>query len=270
MLFVVATPIGNLKDITLRAIETLADCDYILAEDTRQSVKLLQHFGIEKRLVSFHEHNEVARGDEVVEDLKKGLKVALVSDAGTPLISDPGERLVRRCIDEGLEVTTTPGPCAVIAALTLAGLDAAPFQFVGFLPRKSKEALRELLEYPGTSIAYESPQRITDTLEAIRSIDPARKVVVARELTKKFETVYRGTAEEVSKALTDSPKGEIVLLIAKQIIEKAAPNDAAILELIAEMKQNGNSLKDAATVIADRFGLSKRYVYQLAVANNNC
>lgn len=217
MLFLVATPIGNLKDITFRAIEVLQACDYILAEDTRHSLILLKHYGIEKRLVSFHEFNEKEREEQIVDDLRKGMNIALISDAGTPLVSDPGFMLVKRCIEDELDVTTIPGPCAIIGALTLSGFSMNPFQFVGFLHRtegKLTTQLASILEYPGTTVAYESPHRVYKSMKILAKLAPERKVCVARELTKKFETILHGTAAELSAQIQDSVKGEVVLCIA--------------------------------------------------------
>ena len=217
VLYIVSTPIGNLQDITFRAIETLKTCDYILAEDTRQSIKILNHYAIEKRLVSFHEFNEVLKEDTVIQDLLDGKTIALVSDAGTPLIADPGQKLVKRCIKEGIKVENMPGPCAVICALSVSGLETIPFQFIGFPPRKKGELttfLKKILDYPGTSIAYESPERIAKTIGSIAALDGTRELVIARELTKKFETLYRGSATSLHPIFSEMRvRGEIVLLI---------------------------------------------------------
>ena len=271
MLYIVSTPIGNLQDITLRAIETLKDCDYILAEDTRQSLKLLHHFAIEKRLVSFHEFNEAEKEESVINDLKQDKQIALISDAGTPLISDPGHRLITRCIQENIAFTAIPGACAVIAALSLSGLAPTPFQFAGFLPRKKGELityLKGLLEYPGTTICYESPERLLKTLHALSELDRTRKVVVTREMTKKFETLYRGTAGELVQQLDEGRiKGELVLLIeGKQRATDAfiAVEPSAMYQLVMQFQKDEDcSLKTAIIEVAKTLDLPKNRVYMI-------
>jgi 16S rRNA (cytidine1402-2'-O)-methyltransferase len=217
MLFVVPTPIGNLADITLRALEVLREADVIAAEDTRHSGMLLQHHGLRRPLVSFHEHNEAMRTAELLGRLRAGEKIALVTDAGTPSISDPGARLVRACIDEGLEYTILPGACAAITALVGSGMDASEFYFGGFLPVKSggrQATLTAALERACTSIFYESPHRLSKSLEALAALAPARIVCVARELTKKFEEYRRGLPGELAAHFEAHPvKGEICLLV---------------------------------------------------------
>ncbi len=216
-LSLVATPIGSLEDITLRALRVLSEADFILAEDTRHTAVLLKHHHIEKPLRSCHEFNEAAMTGEVVRSLSGGARVALVSDAGTPLISDPGFRVVRSCIEQGVPIEVVPGPCAAVAALTVSGLPTHEFHFFGFLSNKSATAekkLRELAELSGTLIFYESPYRVVRTLEQIAEVLPGRKLVVARELTKKFEEVVRGSAAEVlSRFQGKTPKGEFVIMV---------------------------------------------------------
>jgi 16S rRNA (cytidine1402-2'-O)-methyltransferase len=218
MLYLIATPIGNLKDVTLRALETLASCDYLLCEDTRHSRVLLNHYNIKVPLKSFHLFNESSKEQSVIDDLKIGKAIGLLSDAGSPGISDPGERLVRRCRLEGLEVTPIPGPCAAIAALSTSGLSSIRFQFFGFLPRKKgklKRALEGMLAYEGTSICYESPFRLLSTLKMLTTLDPARTCAVAREMTKKFETHIQGSSQKLFTHFSASkPKGEVVIMIA--------------------------------------------------------
>lgn len=217
MLSVVPTPIGNLADLTLRAIETLGAADVIAAEDTRHSGMLLQHHGIHRPLVSFHEHNEAMRTAELLERLRQGASVALITDAGTPSISDPGARLVRACAEAGLEYTVLPGACAAITALVGSGLDASAFSFGGFLPVKSGQRANEIsaaVARDGTSIFYESPHRLLKSLEALAAAAPERLACVARELTKKFEEYRRGfPAELVAHYTAHPPKGEICLLV---------------------------------------------------------
>ncbi len=219
MLYLVATPIGNLGDITFRAVEVLKHCDVILCEDTRHSGKLLNHYEITTPRKSYHMFNEARREPEILERLRNGQDVALISDAGTPGISDPGQRLVRACAEAELPVTAIPGPCAAIQGLVASGLDSTQFQFLGFLPKKPgklRKALQAALDYPGTSIVYESPHRLHKSLKALAELSPETPVVVARELTKKFEEYRRGTAPELLEHyLAKPPKGEIVLLIGK-------------------------------------------------------
>jgi probable S-adenosylmethionine-dependent methyltransferase, YraL family len=217
MLSVVPTPIGNLADITLRAIETLRSADLIAAEDTRHSGLLLKHHGISRPMVSFHEHNEATRTAELLERLREGAAVALITDAGMPGISDPGARLVRACIDAGLEFTVLPGPCAAVTAIVGSGLDASSFHYGGFLPVKSGQRatlLAAAIARDETSVFYESPHRLVKSLSALAEIAPDRQVCVARELSKKFEEYRRGLPAELA-AHFDShpPKGEICLMI---------------------------------------------------------
>lgn len=218
MLYVVATPIGNLGDITLRALEVLKSVDAIAAEDTRRSGMLLQHFGIKKPLISFHEHNEAMRTDELAARLGVGENIALITDAGVPAISDPGARLINRCLARDLPFTIVPGPSAILTALLGSGFATETFCFRGFLPVKSGGRERELrlaAEREETTIFFESPHRLLKTLSACLYLMPERRICVARELTKKFEEFRRGTAAElVAHYNARPPKGEIVLLIA--------------------------------------------------------
>lgn len=217
MLYVVPTPIGNLADISLRALEVLREVDVIAAEDTRHSGMLLKHHGVSKPLLSFHEHNEAMRTAELRERLRDGSKVALITDAGMPGVSDPGMRLVRACIDEGMPYTVLPGPSAVITALVGSGFNSTDFAFHGFLPVKSGQRLNALaaaLDYDGTSVFFESPHRLTKSLAALAELAPERRVCVARELTKKFEEYRTGTTVDVSTWYADRAiKGEICLVI---------------------------------------------------------
>ncbi len=217
MLYLVSTPIGNLKDISFRAIEILQLCDLILCEDTRHSSILFNKYNIKKPLKSLHKFSESKRENEIVFLLREGKTIALVSDAGTPAISDPGERIVKKCVEESLPVTAIPGPAALINALVCSGLSTECFQFVGFLPKKTGELQNRLLDiifYEGTSICYESPKRIKKVLEILAMLKPDRKVVIARELTKKFEEFIRGTAGQLLKTVQSRElKGELVLLV---------------------------------------------------------
>ena len=216
-LYLVATPIGNLEDITLRALRTLKECDRVAAEDTRRTGQLLKHFGISKPLVSYFQFNEARRSQEFIELLKQGQKIALVTDAGSPGISDPGERVVQAAIGAGLRVESVPGPTALIAGLTASGLSTDEFLFVGFLPHKSgqrRNKLASLKEQPGTLVFYESPYRIEKILTELRDILGKRRVVLGRELTKRFEEYLRGTPGELlARVQGRSLKGEFVVMV---------------------------------------------------------
>jgi 16S rRNA (cytidine1402-2'-O)-methyltransferase len=217
MLYVVATPIGNLADITLRALDILKSADVVAAEDTRHSGMLLKHFGIKKPFISYHEHNEATRTPELVERVAHGENVALITDAGTPGVSDPGLRLIRECIKRELPLTLIPGPSSILTALVGSGFSTEKFFFRGFLPVKSGQRERELraaAEREETAIFFESPYRLTKTLAACIDLMPERQLCVARELTKKFEEFRRGTASELfAHFQAHPPKGEIVLVI---------------------------------------------------------
>jgi 16S rRNA (cytidine1402-2'-O)-methyltransferase len=219
-LYLVATPIGNLEDITLRALRTLRECDVVAAEDTRRTGQLLKHYQISKPMLSYFQFNEAKRSEEILQRLVRGEKVALVTDAGSPGISDPGERVVRAAREAGLRVEAVPGACALIAGLTASGLPTDEFHFIGFLPHKSgqrRKQLEALLNFAGTLILYESPYRIEKLLTEIREVMGQRKVVLARELTKKFEEFLSGTADELLEVLKKrSLKGEFVVLIAQR------------------------------------------------------
>lgn len=220
MLYIVATPIGNLADFTFRALQTLQEVDYILCEDTRRTRILINHYKIDKPLKSYHKFNEAKKEEEILDDLRAGKKIALVSDAGTPCISDPGSRLVAACHAAQIPVNPIPGPSSVVATFSASGFDDAYFQFVGFLPKKKKE-LKELLSsfliYHGATICFESPYRVRETLKLLATIAPTRLLFIGREITKKFETHYRGTAPELALLWKEKPpKGEIVLIISSQ------------------------------------------------------
>jgi 16S rRNA (cytidine1402-2'-O)-methyltransferase len=217
-LYLVATPIGNLEDITLRALRVLRECDAVAAEDTRHSGQLLKHFGISKPLLSYFQFNEAKRSEEIIDRLKRGEKIALVTDAGSPGISDPGERVVKAAIAAGLRVEPVPGACALVAGLTASGLPTDEFHFVGFLPHKSgqrKNKLESLKPISGTLIFYESPFRIEKLLGELNEVFPERDVVLSRELTKKFEEFLRGKpAALLEVAMKRKLKGEFVVLVA--------------------------------------------------------
>jgi 16S rRNA (cytidine1402-2'-O)-methyltransferase len=216
-LYLVATPIGNLEDITLRALRVLKECDVVAAEDTRHSGQLLKHFGISKPLLSYFQFNEAKRSEDILERLRRGEKVALVTDAGSPGISDPGERVVKAALEAGFRVEAVPGACALISALISSGLPTDEFHFVGFLAHKSgqrRRRLEELGSVPGTLVLYESPYRVVKLLEELSELYPERPVVLARELTKKFEEVLRGNPRELLELMQKkSIKGEFVVLL---------------------------------------------------------
>jgi 16S rRNA (cytidine1402-2'-O)-methyltransferase len=226
-LYLVATPIGNLEDITLRALRVLKECDVVVAEDTRHTGQLLTHFGLRKPMISHFRFNEARRASEILDRLRRGEKVALVTDAGSPGISDPGERVVADAVAAGLRVEAVPGACALVAGLTASGLPSEEFHFAGFLPHKSGQRLRRLRELsvvPGTLILYESPFRVDRLLEELAEILPERRVVLARELTKKFEEWLRGTPAELSAELARRPrKGEFVVVIGPGKAASPAP-----------------------------------------------
>ena len=219
-LYLVATPIGNLEDITLRALRVLRECDVVVAEDTRRTGHLLKHFGISKPLLSYFQFNEAKRSEEIIDRLERGEKVALVTDAGSPGISDPGERVVKAAISAGLRVEPVPGASALVAALTASGLPTEEFHFIGFLPHKSgqrRNRLEALKTVPGTLVLYESPYRVEKLLGELKEVFPERRIVLARELTKKFEEFLRGTPAELLE-LTQKRrlKGEFVILISSE------------------------------------------------------
>jgi 16S rRNA (cytidine1402-2'-O)-methyltransferase len=272
ILYVVATPIGNLEDITLRALRILREEVYLIAcEDTRQTQKLLDHYGVRKPLISYHEHNELARVPEILRTLTGGENVALVSDAGTPLVSDPGYRVVSAAVAEGIPVVPLPGASALLSALMGSGLPSDEFWFVGFLPSKAsarRTLLTEIAEHTGTVIAYESPHRILEALEVMAEVLKDRAIVLARELTKVYEEFIRGSAAEVRTRLieSNSVRGEMTLLIGKR--DKHETDLDAEAEL-ARLQEGGMSRIDAIKAVAKRMGLPKREVYRLAEGQGN-
>ncbi|QJR80085.1 16S rRNA (cytidine(1402)-2'-O)-methyltransferase [Alteromonas pelagimontana] len=266
-LYIVPTPIGNLEDITARAIRTLESVDWIAAEDTRHSHKLLQHLGIKTRTLSLHEHNEDKRTAMLCHRLKSGESVALVSDAGTPLISDPGFILVRKCREEGIPVVALPGPCAAITALSGAGLPTDRFIFEGFLPAKAQarmNLLESLQDRTCTSVFYEAPRRILDTVKDLQEVlGNDRPIVMAKELSKTFEKYISGSPAEVIAWLTAEPahqKGEFVLMVAgaPAQLNSTPPEAMALLKSLMELLP----LKKAAAVVAEHYNLKKNALYQ--------
>lgn len=274
ILYIVATPIGNLQDITQRALDTFAQVDLIAAEDTRHSGLLLSHYGIKKPFFALHDHNEQEKAHILVEKLKQGSHIALISDAGTPLISDPGFHLVRQCREAGIRVVPLPGACAAITALCASGIASDRFCFEGFLPAKSKarkDKLENIAEEDRTLIFYESTHRILDTLEDMQSVlGEERYIVLAREITKTWETITGNTIKNLREWLLDDPnrtKGEMVLIVEGK--PKSDNNDeissqaVKALELIAEEVP----LKKAAAIVAELYGYKKNALYQFGLAH---
>lgn len=264
-LYVVATPIGNLEDISSRAIRILGEVDIIACEDTRHTRKLLDRYGISRPLVSYHEHNEQQRATELLADLQAGKNIALVSDAGTPLIADPGYRLVEQAREQGIVVSPVPGPSALIAALSASGLPTDSFLFHGFLPAKQgqrRKLLEELKTLKATLVFYEAPHRILETLEDIAATLGERQVVLARELTKIHEEFLRGTPQELRSALAERPsvKGEITVMVAWR--ESSASDDTPLDAAVEKLMQAGVPRMEALKTIARERGLSKRDVYK--------
>jgi len=272
-LYVVSTPIGNLEDVTLRALRVLAEVDLIASEDTRQTRKLLQRHQIERPLISYHEHNEARRTPGLVDRLLEGQSIALVTDAGTPLISDPGLRLVRACLEHGIRVVPVPGPSAVLAALVASGLETREFLFAGFLPARPaerKQKLRALLQEPRTIVFFEAPHRIGATLRELAELAPERRAVVARELTKIHEEFLRGTLAELAAAMAGrEARGEFTVVVAsatpqEQHRPRTSAAAAGLGERIAELvRQQGLDWKQALKQVARERGLSRREAYRL-------
>ena len=266
-LYIVSTPIGNLQDMTLRAIDVLKRVDVVLAEDTRHSRHLLAHHGIEARLVSYHEHNEARATQTALGRLREGHDVALISDAGTPLLSDPGSRLVSAAVEAGIPVVPIPGPSALLAAVVTSALGSDRFTFFGFLARKGRErdeALRDLSSLPHTAVLYEAPTRVAATLADLAERGAgARRASVARELTKQFEEIRRGTVAELAAYYENSPpRGEVVI-----VLEGHAPQPLAEDELrtrVRALKAAGLSARDVAATLTREDGASRNLAYRLA------
>jgi 16S rRNA (cytidine1402-2'-O)-methyltransferase len=270
ILYVVATPIGNLADITLRALDTLHSVHFIAAEDTRHTRKLLSHYDIHKPLVSYHAHNAEERGPELIDRLRQGEKIALVTDAGTPAISDPGGLLVTQALEAEVEVTVIPGPAALIAALVVSGLSTHPFAFLGFPPSRGKGRRRFFTSYaavPMTLILYESPQRLQRTLEDILDSWGDRRISVARELTKKHEEIFRGTVAEALEYFSENVRGELVLVVqgAQEKNEPEVLEEDWKEELGRLISVTNLSVREATEKIYSQYHLSRRVVYQEAL-----
>ena len=267
-LYIVATPIGNLEDITLRAIRTLKEVDIIAAEDTRHTQTLLRHFSINTPLTSYHEHNERAKTGQLVARLERDESVALVSDAGTPGISDPGYRLVLEAIRRGIRVVPIPGPSALIAALSASGLSTAGFNFRGFLPARKRERrskLQELRLERYSIVVYETPHRLKESLDDIREIFGDRRMVMGREITKLHEEFLRGRISEVIAEVSRREiRGEVTLII-EGCSDVDPPSEEALRVEIAELVADGLRVKEIAEVLGEKYGYSKRQIYGLAM-----
>lgn len=263
-LYICATPIGNLEDITIRTLRVLEEVDLIAAEDTRHTIRLLNHFDIKKPLTSYHEHNIKEKGMELINKLNNGINIALVSDAGMPGISDPGADLVKLAIENDIQMTVLPGATASIVALVLSGLDTDKFIFEGFLSSKKTHRRRELeniSEYKKTTIVYESPHRILSTLKDIQDVFGDRRISISRELTKKYEETFRGTAEEaLVKFGEDKVRGEFVIIIEGNLEEE----EAEVIDIKQELKRyidNGHSNKEAVKLVSSEYNIPKNTVY---------
>ena len=259
-LIVCPTPIGNLEDVTLRVLSALRDADVVACEDTRRTRVLLERYGVQASLISYHEHNERERAAELVSRMQDGAVVALVSDAGMPLVSDPGYVLVQGCVAAGLEVEVLPGPSAALAALVASALPADVWRFAGFLPRK-RGALLAVLGSPETVVAFESPKRVSASLAVLAELDPSRPVAVCRELTKMHEEVVRGTAAELAERYSSAPpRGEVVLVIGGA--PPAEGLDPAAVDAVRQLVDAGARARVAARVVADLTGAPANALYR--------
>ncbi|MDU1414517.1 MAG: 16S rRNA (cytidine(1402)-2'-O)-methyltransferase [Clostridium sp.] len=274
-LYLVPTPIGNLKDITLRALEVLKKVDIIACEDTRQSLKLLNHFQIKKTLISYHKHNENGKSEDIIEMILEGKSVAVISDAGTPGISDPGAILVKRCVENQIEFEVLPGATAITTALVYSGLNTDRFIFIGFLPRENKDkkkVVESVIDRTETIILYEAPHRIRQTLTFLRNQLGNRNISVCRELTKLHETIIRGTLDEVIELYNEeNPRGEYVLVVdgknEEEILmeNRARWQDISIEEHIKSYMESGIEKKEAIKMVAKERGIHKSEVYKFSV-----
>jgi 16S rRNA (cytidine1402-2'-O)-methyltransferase len=267
MLAVCATPIGNLEDVTLRVLRELAEADLVLCEDTRHTRRLLDRHGIRTRLRSYHEHNEAARTAEVLPQLEAGERIALVSDAGLPGISDPGARLVAAALEAGVAVTVLPGASAVDTALVASGFAAERYQFLGFLPRRERALARvweELAGWPWPAVAFESPRRLPATLRSLAAVHPDRRLAVCRELTKRHEQVVRGSADELSEQFVEAPKGEITLVLGPGVEQQPA-DAAAAAQAVSELVAEGLARRQAAAVVARLTGVPRKQLYDASL-----
>jgi 16S rRNA (cytidine1402-2'-O)-methyltransferase len=264
-LAVCATPIGNLDDVTLRVLAELGAADLVLCEDTRRTRLLLDRHGIDARLLSYHEHNEAARTAEMLPRLEAGERVALVSDAGLPGVSDPGARLVAAALDAGVPVTVLPGPSAAETALVASGLVGERYQFLGYLPRTESgrvKVWRELAGWAHPAVAFESPQRLPTTLASLAAALPERRAAVCRELTKRFEEIVRGTAAELAKRFREAPKGEITLVLGAAPATPDAERDTVGLAAVQELVDAGVPRRRAVDVVARLTGVARNRLYR--------
>ena len=270
-LYICATPIGNLSDITLRALETLKSVDIIAAEDTRHTIKLLNHFDIKKPITSYYEHNKVFKTEKLINELLSGKNIALVSDAGTPLISDPGDFLIRDCIENGIEVVSVPGACAAICALTTSGISSKRFYFYGFLSAKKNEKINELksvAQFKETIVFYEAPHKIKSTLEIMLDVFGNRNVTIHREMTKKFEETLRVTLKEAVEHYNNTePKGEYVIIVEGASEEETISEFASmsVKEHVDFLIESGLDKKDAIKKCAEERNVPKREVYNIYI-----
>jgi 16S rRNA (cytidine1402-2'-O)-methyltransferase len=265
-LAVCATPIGNLEDITLRVLRELDEADVVLCEDTRRTRVLLERHGLRAKLVSYHQHNEARRAAEVLPRLRAGERIALVSDAGLPGVSDPGARLISCALEVGVPVTVLPGPSAVETALVASGLVAERYQFVGYLPRGERALVtlaEELLRWPHAAVAFESPQRLGRSLQVLARVMPDRSAAVCRELTKRFEEVTRGSVAELADRFAEPPKGEVTLVLGGAEPEVADEGEAG--DAVAELLAAGVSRRQAADVVARLTGVSRNRLYRTSL-----
>ena len=269
-LFLVSTPIGNLEDITFRAVNVFKDCDVIACEDTRNTKKLLARYSITTPVTSCHEHNEVEKLPGLLEKLKEGKNVALVSDAGTPLVSDPGRRLVDISIENGVEVIPVPGPSSVLAALVISGLFSGGFLFLGFFPKtsgKRKELLEDIIRYPYTLVFYESAKRLRGALEAMLETLGDRRACVAREMTKLYEEALRGSFSELISVLSEREtlKGEVTVVVEGSRDGNSEPSADAAQRTLRLLREKGFSLSEAVSLVSRGFGVSKNGIYRMAL-----
>ena len=273
MLTLIASPIGNLSDITFRAVEALRDADVVYCEDTRHSLQLLNHLGIRKTLISCHEHNERSRAEEITERIRRGENVAYLSDAGMPGISDPGAGLVSACIEQGLPYTVIPGASAVLTAVVLSGLPGSTFSFFGFLPRDRKprrETMDRICRCGHLAVLFESPHRVGATLKEFSDRIPDCPAALLRELTKKFESVERGTVRELAERyLSEEPKGECVIAICCPDGTEETVSDETAEQMLRRLLDGGSSAKDAAAQVARETGFRKNMLYDKAMEIKN-
>lgn len=268
-LYVVSTPIGNLEDITLRAIDTLKKVDYIACEDTEHSLKLLNYYGIKKPLMSYWSEKEKVRAEEIIQKIKSGHAVALISDAGTPGISDPGAVVIRRAIEENIEIISVPGPSALIAALSVSGISLDEFTFIGFLPAKQSQRRKKLMELSiekRTLVFYEAPHRLLQSLTDMFEVLGDRRICIARELTKIYEEIIRGKLSEVLQRLENSKIAGEYVIVLEGAGEMPKNIDEAVKE-VKELMKKGRGRKDAVKIVSELYGISKKELYEKSLKN---